>query len=70
MLGQPLEPLCLTATSDTRFYDLYYGIPALCYGGNARGMHAPSEAVELASLATTTEVIARFVANWCGLKAA
>lgn len=70
VLGQPLEPLCLTATSDTRFYDLYYGIPALCYGGNARGMHAPSEAVELASLATTTEVIARFVANWCGLKAA
>ncbi len=70
VLGKALEPLSMTATSDTRFYDLYYGIPALCYGGNARGMHAPSEAVELASLATTTEVIARFVADWCGLKAA
>lgn len=70
VLGKALEPLSMTATSDTRFYDLYYGIPALCYGGNARGMHAPSEAVELASLQTTTEVIARFVASWCGLKAA
>lgn len=70
VLGTALEPLSMTATSDTRFYDLYYGIPALCYGGNARGMHAPSEAVELASLQTTTEVIARFVASWCGLKAA
>lgn len=70
VLGYPLEPLSMTATSDTRFYDLYYGIPALCYGGHGRGMHAPSEAVDLASLQLTTEVIARFVADWCGLKAA
>lgn len=65
----PLEGISLTATSDTRFYDLYYGIPALCYGGHARGMHAPSEAVDLASLQKTTEIIARFVADWCGLQA-
>ena len=68
ILGGPLEPVSLTATSDTRIYDLYYGIPALCYGGNARGMHAPSEAVDLASLQKTTEVIARFVADWCGVR--
>ena len=67
VMGTPLEPVSMTATSDTRFYDLYYGIPALCYGGVARGMHSPGEAVELASLQKTTEIIALFVARWCGL---
>ncbi len=68
VVGGPLEPVSLTATSDTRIYDLYYGIPAVCYGGYARGMHGPSEAVDLASLQKTTEVIARFVADWCGVR--
>jgi acetylornithine deacetylase len=68
VLGTPLEGISMTATSDTRFYDLYYGIPALCYGANARGMHSPGEAVELSSLQATTEVIALFVAEWCGLR--
>lgn len=64
----PLESVNLTATSDTRFYDLYYGIPALCYGGHARGLHSPSEAVDLESLKVTTEIIAGFIAEWCGVK--
>ena len=68
VLGAALEPVILTATSDTRFYDLYYGIPALCYGANGRGMHSPDEAVDLASLRQTTVVIARFIAAWCGLR--
>ena len=68
LLGYPLESISLTATSDTRFYDLYYGIPALCYGGIGRGMHSPAEAVDLESLQKTTEIIALFVARWCGLK--
>ena len=68
VIGTPLEALSLTATSDTRVYDLYYGIPALCYGGIGHGMHSPSEAVDLASLRKTTEIIALFVSRWCGLK--
>ena len=68
VLGTALQPYVMCATSDTRFYDLYYGIPALCYGGNARGLHSPDEAVELASLQKTTETIARFIAEWCGLR--
>lgn len=70
VIGTPLEPLSMTATSDTRFYDLYYGIPALCYGGIGQAMHSPSEAVDLASLKKTTEIIALFVSRWCGLKPA
>lgn len=66
--GSPLETIAMTATSDTRFYDLYYGIPALCYGARARGLHAPDEGVELDSLRITTGIIARFVARWCGLR--
>lgn len=64
----PPEPMIVTATSDTRFYDLYYGIPAICFGGIGRGMHAPTEAVNLESVKETTELIARFVAEWCGVQ--
>lgn len=68
VLGTSLEPHIMPATSDTRFYDLYYGIPALCYGGIARGMHAPDEGMNLHSLKQTTEVIARFIVDWCGVR--
>lgn len=68
VIGAPLEPMIMTATSDTRFYDLYYGIPALCYGGHGVGLHSPAEAVDLRSLEMTTAIIARFVARWCGLQ--
>lgn len=67
VMGTPLEPISMTATSDTRFYDLYYAIPALCYGANAIGMHSPGEGVDLESLKKTTEIIALFVSCWCGL---
>lgn len=67
VMGTSLEPISMTATSDTRFYDLYYAIPTLCYGANAVGMHSPNEGVDLASLKKTTEIIALFVARWCGL---
>lgn len=68
VLGTALQPYVMCATSDTRFYDLYYDIPALCYGGIARGLHSPDEAVDLDSLQKTTETIARFIAEWCGLR--
>jgi len=67
VMGTPLESFSQTATSDTRQYDLYYGIPALCYGGNGRGSHSPDEATDLASMLDTTRIIALFIAGWCGL---
>lgn len=57
----------MTALTDTRFYGLYYGIPAFCYGPAAQNIHGFDERVSLESLQRTTEVLALFVAEWCGL---
>lgn len=56
-----------TALTDTRFYGLYHGIPSLCYGPLADSIHGFDERVELASIQRCTEVIALFIADWCGL---
>jgi acetylornithine deacetylase len=29
----------VTCTTDVRFYELYYGIPATCYGPEATNIH-------------------------------
>ncbi|MDB5369099.1 MAG: acetylornithine deacetylase or succinyl-diaminopimelate desuccinylase [Roseomonas sp.] len=68
VFGQPLETICTTAMADTRFYGLYYGIPALCYGNIGEGAHAFDERTNLAALRQTTLSIATFVAEWCGLR--
>ena len=68
VMGAPLETFSQTATSDTRQYDLYYGIPTLCYGGHGGGSHSPAEYTDLASMARTTRIIALFIARWCGLR--
>ncbi|EDM71795.1 acetylornithine deacetylase [Roseobacter sp. AzwK-3b] len=56
-----------TALTDTRFYGLYHGIPSLCYGPLADSIHGFDERVDLASVQRCTEVIALFIADWCGL---
>ena len=60
----------LTATTDARFYGLYAGIPALVYGPRSRAIHAFDECVELESLRRVTQVVALFIAGWCGLEPA
>lgn len=62
-----IEERAATALTDTRFYGLYYGVPAFCYGPRAENIHGFDEGVELASLRETTETLALFVARWCGL---
>ena len=57
----------MTALTDTRFYGLYEGIPAFCYGPRGQFIHAFDERVDLASLERVTAVIAQFVAAWCGV---
>lgn len=68
VMGNALESFSQTATSDTRQYDLYYGIPTLCYGGTGGGSHSPQEYTDLKSMKDTTRIIALFIADWCGLR--
>ncbi len=68
VFGTALERFSMTATSDTRQYDLYYGIPTLCYGPRGSGAHSAAERTELASMIETTKAIALFIATWCGTR--
>ena len=68
VMGKPLEVSLATAYLDARVYSLYDGIPALNYGCLAENYHGFDERVNLASLKRTTEVIALFIAEWCGLE--
>ncbi len=68
VFGTPLERFSMTATSDTRQYDLYYGIPTLCYGPRGAGAHSAAERTDLASMIETTKAIALFIATWCGTR--
>ncbi len=67
--GSALETQLATAYLDSRVYALFDQIPALNYGCTAENIHAFDERVNLESLRRTTEVIALFVAEWCGLEA-
>lgn len=68
VLGTPMQARLGTGVNDTRFYDLYYGVKALCYGPGGEGAHAFDERVDLESLKRTTKVIAAFIADWCGTR--
>ncbi len=57
----------ITATTDARFFGLYDGIPALVYGPIAERIHGFDECVDLDSLRRVTQVLALFIADWCGL---
>lgn len=68
VFGQKLETRLSTALNDTRFYDLYYGIPGLCYGPAGENVHGFDERADLATLKRTTLALAAFVAEWCGVR--
>lgn len=66
--GTPAPELACTCTTDARFFALYAGTPATCYGPEATSIHTTDESVSLASLAQVTRVLALFMARWCGLE--
>jgi acetylornithine deacetylase len=66
--GAPMGERYSTAVNDTRFYGVYYGIPALCYGPTGGGMHGFNEWADLPSAKRTTLTIAAFIADWCRLR--
>jgi acetylornithine deacetylase len=55
-----------TGTTDARFFNLYYGIPATCYGPLGANLHAPDEWVDLDSVREVTKVLALSAIDWCG----
>ena len=56
-----------TGTTDARTFNLYGPIPATCYGPTGADIHGIDEWVSIDSTMRTTEVLARFMARWCGL---
>lgn len=68
VFGAEMEERRSTAVNDTRFYGIYYGMPALCYGPTGGGVHGFDEWADLATLRRTTLAIAAFVADWCGVR--
>jgi len=56
-----------TATTDARFFHLYGGIPASCYGPLEGNGHGIDEWVSIDSMQQVTAVLALFIARWCGL---
>jgi len=66
--GTEMPARVITAVNDTRFYGLYYGIPALCYGPTGENNHGFDERTNLAALQATTLAMACFISDWCGVE--
>jgi acetylornithine deacetylase len=66
--GSNPAPFVSTATTDIRFFNLYYDTPATCYGPVGRNIHAADECVNLSSVRNVTEVYIQLLSDWCGLK--
>ena len=66
VMGTEAEPYVSTATTDVRFFSLYHGIPATCYGPVGGALHAPDEWVDLRSVRNVTRVLALTALEWCG----
>ncbi len=66
--GETMQPRFSTGVNDTRFYGLYFGMPALCYGPRGENHHGFDERADLAKLKDITVSIAGFVAEWCGVE--
>jgi acetylornithine deacetylase len=66
--NRPVEHMASTATTDARFFQLYGDIPATCYGPEASNIHGIDESVSIDSMMEVTQVLAVFIAEWCGVE--
>jgi acetylornithine deacetylase len=64
----PIEKIATTATTDCRFFELYGNIPATCYGPESDGYHGIDEWVSIESMMQVIQVLALFMADWCGVE--
>lgn len=65
--GGQMGLIASTATTDARFFQLYGGIPATCYGPQSGNTHGIDEWVSIDSMMEVTQVLALFMARWCGV---
>ena len=65
--GEP-EWFASSATTDARAFQLYGGIPATCYGPEAQNIHGIDESVSIESTLRVAQVLALFMARWCGVE--
>jgi acetylornithine deacetylase len=65
--GGQMELIASTATTDARFFQLYGGIPATCYGPQSGNTHGIDEWVSIDSMMEVSAVLALFMARWCRL---
>jgi acetylornithine deacetylase len=63
-----IEAFPSTALTDGRIYGHFYKMPTLVYGPVAENIHSFDERVELESVRKITQVVAIFIAEWCGLE--
>ncbi len=68
VMEEDMEFLSFTGTTDVRFFNLYQGTPATCYGPIGAKLHAPDEWVDLESVKDVTRVLALAAMDWCGVE--
>jgi acetylornithine deacetylase len=66
--GEALRHYNAAGLTDARFYTLYQGTEATCYGPDGDAIHGIDESVSLAALHDVTRVYALAIAGWCGLE--
>lgn len=54
-----------TGTTDAKYFNLYGGTPAVCYGPGGDNAHGIDESVSVGELLDSVTVIAWFIINWC-----
>ncbi len=68
--GRELRHYAATGLTDARFYALYQGTQATCYGPDSDNIHGIDESVGLESVHQVTRVLALTIAGWCGVERA
>lgn len=68
VIGTDARQFVFTGTTDARFFNLYGGIPATCYGATGGNIHSIDEWVSIGSVVDTAKVLAVFMARWCELE--
>ena len=66
--GDDLRHYAAPGLTDARFYALYQGTQATCYGPDSENIHGIDESVGLDSLHQVTRTLTLVIAEWCGIE--